>query len=128
MRGGRDQDFAAEHLGGRGAGGMQRLLSEVLDLWAATGAAERGRAPLEIIVGAGEDLRIVPDWAKLDTLDAVAKGGIEVAGVAQLGQVTRLRVEFIAEIAGNLADFLPGILLKHDDGVVLPIGDAASAV
>jgi hypothetical protein len=76
---------------------MQRLLPEVLDLRTAAGAAERGRAPLEIIAGPGKDLRVVADWTELDTLDAIAKGGVEVAGVAELGQVRRLRVELIAE-------------------------------
>src|SRR5215468_1719455 len=128
IRGRRDQDIAAEHFRGRSARRMQRLLAEVLNLWTAAGAAERGRAPFKIIGGASKNLRVVADRAKLDALNAIAKAGVEVAGVAELGQVRRLCIVLIAEITGNLADFLPGIRLKHDQCVVLTIWNDTPAV
>jgi hypothetical protein len=51
-----------------------------------------------------ESSRIGPNWI---LSDAIAEAGVEVAGVAELGQVGReCRVVFETEKAGDLTDFL----------------------
>src|SRR5450755_960085 len=118
IRGRRDQDVAAENLVRRRA--ARWLLPEVLDLRPPARPPERRCAPLEIIVGARIDLRVI-----LDRVVAI----IEVAGIPELRQVGRERgIVFKAEITGKLTDFYVRVHFQDDQSVVLPVGDAAATI